>query len=67
MERQHCLIDDRVDVSAAAIIQIVAHHVAPHRHPHVAVAAYLRDDYAAVEQQVFSDINNPDRAAGRRS
>ena len=66
MARRHCLIGDRADLSATAIIQIVVHHVAAHRHPHIAVAAYLRDDYAAVEQQVFSDINNPDRA-GRRS
>lgn len=56
--RRHCLIGDRADVSATAIIQIVADHVAARRDPHVAVAAYLRDDYAAVEQQVFSDIVN---------
>lgn len=59
MARRHSLIGDRADVSATAIIQIVADHVAMHRDPHVAVAAYLRDEFAAVEQQFADDVSNP--------
>jgi hypothetical protein len=58
--RRQGFIGDRADVSATAVIQIVADHRAAGDDPQHAVAQYLRDDYAAVERQFADDIDKPD-------